>query len=153
MDLTDNPEEFVAHLGMAQHAVHAFVLRLVPHWNDAEEIMQETNIVLWRKFHEFDPGTDFVRWACQVAYFEVLKWHRARSRDRLRLGEDVLNQLSDELLVEPEQSAPLASTKAVHRRAEQCRSSLVRSAVSLGSVSQNGGPGVRSVRRCHLQIA
>ena len=50
-----------------------FVASRVSDPADAEEILQQTNLVLWRKFGRFEQGTDFDRWACRIAYYEVLK--------------------------------------------------------------------------------
>ena len=43
----------------------------MPNQSDAEEILQETNLVLWRKFEEFPADSDFRAWAFQVAFNKV----------------------------------------------------------------------------------
>ena len=53
----DRTEEFVRCLSKYQQRVYSFILTLVPHWADADEILQETSTVLWRKFADFEPGT------------------------------------------------------------------------------------------------
>jgi RNA polymerase sigma-70 factor (ECF subfamily) len=47
---------------------------------DAEDVVQESGLVLWKKFHEYQPGTDFVRWACQIARYQSLKLRARRFR-------------------------------------------------------------------------
>jgi RNA polymerase sigma-70 factor, ECF subfamily len=86
-----NPDrlgEFVQLQTRHQQRMFSFILTLVPHWPDAEEVLQETNLVLWQKNEQYEPGTDFVRWANQVAYFEVLK-HRKRQRGVVAQFSDV----------------------------------------------------------------
>jgi RNA polymerase sigma-70 factor (ECF subfamily) len=95
-------EAFVRLFGKVQHGLRAFVLSLVPNWDEAEEIFQNSNLVLWRKFHEFDRQTDFRKWAFQVAYYEVLEWRRQRYRERLVLSPGVLALLADELTEDSE---------------------------------------------------
>ena len=94
--LPTQTEEFVRLLGTAQTRVFAYIYSLVHNWNDADEIAQETNLVLWRKFSQFEAGTDFVGWACGVAYFEVLRFRRERPHKEIRLDDDLLETLAEE---------------------------------------------------------
>jgi RNA polymerase sigma-70 factor, ECF subfamily len=93
-----DPEQFVRLLGRYQQRVYSFILTLVPHWADADEVLQETNIVLWRKFSEFELDTDFVRWANQVAYFEVLKFRRRRQKDQLYFSDAFIEEVAAEVM-------------------------------------------------------
>jgi RNA polymerase sigma-70 factor (ECF subfamily) len=93
-----NPERFVRLLGRYQQRVYSFILTLVPHWADADEVLQETNIVLWRNFSEFKPDTDFVRWANQVAYFEVLKFRRRQQKDHLFFSDAFVEEVAAEVM-------------------------------------------------------
>jgi RNA polymerase sigma-70 factor (ECF subfamily) len=61
-----------------------------------EEVVQQTSVVLWRKYGDFEPGTDFQIWACTIARFEVLKYRRARARDRHLFGEELISLLAEE---------------------------------------------------------
>jgi RNA polymerase sigma-70 factor (ECF subfamily) len=94
-------ERFAALLATCQRPVFLYALSLVHNPAEAEEILQETNLVLWRKFDQFQPGTDFVRWACRIAYFEALK---AREK---HAGPEKLfsNEFIETLAVEAEKSA------------------------------------------------
>ncbi len=95
----DNPERvdaFVRLLGQHQRRVFLYVLSLVPHWNDAEEIVQEANLVLWREFHQFIPGTNFLAWACKVAFHQVLAWRKRKQRDRLEFSDAILEAIAEE---------------------------------------------------------
>jgi RNA polymerase sigma-70 factor (ECF subfamily) len=89
----DRAELFLALLGKNQHRLSAFVHTLVANWHDGEEIVQDTLIVLWRKFDEFDAATDFFRWAAKVAQFEVLNYRR-KTRHAQVLDADVLEALA-----------------------------------------------------------
>ena len=67
-------ERFAQLLATCQRRVFVYLLSLLHNAADAEEVLQETNLVLWRKFDEFEPGTHFDHWACRIAYFEALKF-------------------------------------------------------------------------------
>lgn len=89
-------DEFVRLLGQNQRRIFLYVLSLVPVWSDAEEIVQEANVVLWREFGKFQPGTNFAAWSCKVAFHQVLAFRKRRQRDRLTFDDDVLETLGQE---------------------------------------------------------
>ncbi len=80
--------------------LRGYLRSLLPTLNDAEEVLQETAIVLWRKFDRFVPGTDFLRWALVVARFQAMTYRRKIARDRLVLSEDVVELLAEEAVEE-----------------------------------------------------
>ncbi len=84
--------EFTRH----QHSVHVYVRALVPNKSDADDVMQEVSLTLWSKWHTFKPGTDFRRWACGVAYFEVLRYRRKAAKGRLWFSESLIDVLSSD---------------------------------------------------------
>jgi RNA polymerase sigma-70 factor (ECF subfamily) len=81
-------------LATCQRRVFLYALGLLHNAADAEEVLQETNLVLWRKFDEFKPGTDFDRWACRVAHYEVLKFREKRSRTARLFSEGFIEALA-----------------------------------------------------------
>jgi RNA polymerase sigma-70 factor (ECF subfamily) len=91
-------EEFVALLTASQRRIHAFICTLVVDLADADEVLQETNLALWQQAERFEPGTDFVAWACRVAYFKVLKQRDAAKRHRVKLDDAVMDLLATETI-------------------------------------------------------
>ncbi len=89
-------EQFVTLFTRNEPALRAFTRSLVPSWDDAVEVMQNTSLVLWRKFDTFDQNTEFLKWAFVVARFEVLKYRRTIARDRHVFDEDLVNRLAVE---------------------------------------------------------
>lgn len=88
--------EFVGQISRAQRALHAFVFSLVRHAADTDDVLQETNLVLWRKCGEFEPGTDFLAWAFRVAHFQVLAYRKRKQRSREHFDDELLAQLAAE---------------------------------------------------------
>lgn len=88
-------EAFVQLLTEAQRNVHAFIFSLCHHSASAKDILQETNLTLWRKAEDFTEGTDFTAWACRTAYYHVLNYRRRQSREHLVLDEEVLDYLAE----------------------------------------------------------
>lgn len=91
-------EMFLALHVQNHNRLSAFVHTLVPSWQDAEEVLQDTLVVLWRKFDEFDPGTSFFSWAARVAQYEVLNYRRKNRHRELILTDDVLEALASTAL-------------------------------------------------------
>jgi RNA polymerase sigma-70 factor (ECF subfamily) len=91
-------DEFVRLLGQNQRRIFLYVLSLVPRWSDAEEIVQETNLLLWREFGRFTSGTNFAAWGCRVAFHQVLAWRKRKQRDRLEFSDAVLEVIGEEAI-------------------------------------------------------
>ncbi len=96
-------ELFVQLIGLHQYKIRRYLLSLVPNSHDADDLFQQTNLFLWREFYRFEEGTNFVSWACAVAYHEVLAWRKTRSRDRLVFSDDFLSAVSAEINTRAEQ--------------------------------------------------
>jgi RNA polymerase sigma-70 factor (ECF subfamily) len=93
-------EQFVQLFVRHEPAIRGFVRSLFPAAQHADEILQETCLVLWRKFGEFEPGTDFLAWALTIARFEALKFRRKLARDRHVFSPDLLATLAEEAAAE-----------------------------------------------------
>ena len=76
--------------------LRAYLRTLLPSWEDVDEVMQESSIVLWKKFDQFDQSTEFMAWATVVARYEVLKYRRKKSRDRHIFNDDLSELLTAE---------------------------------------------------------
>ena len=63
---------------MSKHErrINACILALVPNWADAEDIAQETKLLMWRQFDKFDATGDFGAWARTIARNVVRTRHR-----------------------------------------------------------------------------
>jgi len=98
MDRNDaeRTERFVQQLTGCQNRVYAYILMLLSNHDDAADVLQETNLVLWRKADEFVEGTDFGAWACRIAYYQVLARTRDARRERLVFDPLLLDQLASE---------------------------------------------------------
>ena len=87
-------EDFVRSLTSNQRRLHAFIMSLLPDPAAAEDILQDTNVLIWRKADMFEPGTNFLAWACQIAKFQVLSHIRDQGRDRHVFDDALIEQLA-----------------------------------------------------------
>ena len=91
----DRIVEFEQLFTKCESEIQAFVFALLPHWSDAEDVLQRTRIVLWQKFDHFQSGTSFKAWAMQVARFEVSNFRRTQRSDHLCFDDGLVDSLTD----------------------------------------------------------
>ena len=72
-----------------------FILSLVPHMADAEDILQETCSIMWQKFDQFEKGTEFVAWGISIARYRVLNYRRTTGARRVCFNDDLMGQVAD----------------------------------------------------------
>ena len=89
-------ERFVAEFARHRDRLFAYVYSLLPRREDAEDVFQRTSVVLWQKVGTWEPGVDFLSWACGVAFYEVRNFLRVSGRDRLRFVDALLEKLAEE---------------------------------------------------------
>jgi RNA polymerase sigma-70 factor, ECF subfamily len=98
MSASNCDEPFVDQITSAQQSLFAYILMLLPDVTDASDVLQETNLVLWRKREEFRPGHDFLPWAKAIAHYQVLASLKQRRRNRLRFSDMLMSQLAEEVV-------------------------------------------------------
>ena len=90
--------EFIQLMAQHQRRIYAFIRTQVRDSNDADDILQETSSILWKKFDQFDREADFVRWACGIARLEVLSHHRHKNRLAPGFSGQLAEAFSEEVL-------------------------------------------------------
>ncbi len=96
MTSSDKTEHFVQQLAAHQNRLYGYVFSLLGDHSRTADVLQETNIVLWRKIAEFQTDRGFLPWAFAVARFQVLAHLRDRKRDRLLLDAELAEAISIE---------------------------------------------------------
>ncbi|MCG8450903.1 MAG: sigma-70 family RNA polymerase sigma factor [Pirellulales bacterium] len=90
----DKDERFLALITQHQRTLYSYILSLVYRAQDAQDVLQETNLVLWRKKEKGLEVQDFRSWACRVAYIQVLAYRKRKVRDRLFFDCELLERLA-----------------------------------------------------------
>src|SRR3954470_5824648 len=88
LDFLDH-DEFLRLFTSVQPALRRFVGYHFPggRQQEIEDVLQETALVLWRKFGLYDPAKSFTNWALGIAHFELRHSQRALARTPLALDE------------------------------------------------------------------
>lgn len=77
-----------------QRQVSGYIHALVPSRHDADDILQETSMVVCRKFEEFTEGTDFVAWACQIAWWQIRAARQKFARSKVVFNDELMETLA-----------------------------------------------------------
>ncbi len=93
---SDRRPEFEKCLIEARSSLFRFVLSLVGNAQDAEDVIQRASITMWRRFSEFEKGTNFIAWSFVVASFEAKNFLRSSSRSVVRFDEELFEKLARE---------------------------------------------------------
>ena len=101
-------DEFLELYAAGQRRIYAYIRAQVLSNADADDVFQEAATVLWRKFGQYQLGTDFVRWACRVVRLEVLAYHRHRKRLLSILSHEAVDAVAETVL----EMSESASTRA-----------------------------------------
>ena len=88
--------EFVGLLTQSHQRLLGYLRSLLGNRHDAQDVLQRASVTMWRRFDTFEPGTDFLAWACTVAFYEARNFLRVAARSRLRFDDDLLERLAAE---------------------------------------------------------
>ena len=90
----DSRKRLMTLMTRHQRRIYSYIYTLVPRRADADDILQETSLVICEKFDEFEEGTDFVAWACQIAYWRVRYARQKFARAKVLFNQDVLDAVA-----------------------------------------------------------
>lgn len=114
-------QEFVSELTASQGSVRAFIVSMMPGSPDVGDVLQETNLTLWKSRKRYRPGSNFLAWAFTIARLEVFHARaRTKRHGHATLSDDLFNILAVEINTTLKQEDHL-------RALESCMSKLTRS--------------------------
>ncbi len=87
------PHDFMKLYIAIQPRLYGFVMSMVHKWDDTEDIIQETLSVMWRKFDEFEQGTDFAAWGLAIARYQVMSYYQRQKNLKLRFSDQAIELL------------------------------------------------------------
>ena len=87
-------EQFIHLLSSNHYRIYAFIQSLVVNESDADDIMQDTSTIMWKKFDDFKAGTDFVAWGVTIAKYRILEYHKRKKE--FALSDETIELLASE---------------------------------------------------------
>lgn len=85
---------FVRQLTQNQNQIYSFILTMVPNWSDAEDILQDTTEILWRKYGQNVQIDNFSALGMQISKNLVYAYYRKKKRQERFLEEDALEDIA-----------------------------------------------------------
>lgn len=92
--LTD--EQFVERLTASQLRLRAYAISLVRVPSDADDVLQNASLTLWKKRGDFDADRDFFPWACGFLLVEVHRLRRKSATEKLMFDANLIDTLASE---------------------------------------------------------
>jgi RNA polymerase sigma-70 factor (ECF subfamily) len=95
-DRSDPTAEFLELYSHNYPRLQYYLMALLPIADDAADVLQETSLVLWKKFDTYETGTNFFAWACKIARLQALKLRERRGKSAGIFGDELLETLAEE---------------------------------------------------------
>jgi RNA polymerase sigma-70 factor (ECF subfamily) len=77
---TAETEAYLRLLTQHDRWLATYVYSLVASTADAQDILQEAKVTMWKQFAKFEPGTNFRAWARKIATNQILNYRRAAKK-------------------------------------------------------------------------
>lgn len=117
---------------------------------DADDVMQEASVALWKKFGDYDSHLPFLPWAKRIVFLEVLNLRRRQKTSPLALSDSVIEQLAaedsrhDEVLATQREVLDQCVEK-LRQQDRQLLDARYGSETSLVALAESVGRSVRSM--------
>src|SRR3990172_11856258 len=94
-DGSDRHSRYIELLTSHQGRLFTFLYAHVLNMADAEDLYQQVAMVLWEKFDQFVPGTDFGSWGIRVAELTIKNFLRGKRRSKIIFSDEVMQRIVD----------------------------------------------------------
>ena len=91
----NDQERFMRLWTTTQPSVANYIHALVRDRTAAEDLLQETALLIFRRFAEYDEQRPFLAWALGIARFKVMGLRRDAARSLLVFDDDALEQFTE----------------------------------------------------------
>lgn len=75
--------------------IYSYLLIMLHNRESAEEVAQETAMILWSRFDEYEQGTNFGAWAITIARLKAFEFLRKRRQSHMIFDDRFYEQVSD----------------------------------------------------------
>lgn len=111
----------------SQRNLYAYILASVHNYNDANDLLQETAIVMWRKFDEFDRETNFVAWGVAIARNLIKSYFNSRQYSHLQFDAELMEVIEERTLSQMKQDdRRMEALKVCYEKLSESNRQLIR---------------------------
>lgn len=98
LEPTEQTEAYLRLLSQHDRWLATYVYSLVSSSADAQDILQEVKVTMWKQFAKFEPGSNFRAWARKIATNQILNYRRSeKKRPNSSLDEEFINAVAAEI--------------------------------------------------------
>ncbi len=157
-DTQDDRADYAALLRLHQTQLFGYIYSLVRDLDDADDLFQQTSLVLWDKFDQFDRSKSFINWACGVARFEVLNFLRSRSRKRLYFSDELnlalveAHESLEHEVLEERRTALAGCMKKLRQKDRELLEACYERSASMPDVARSRGRSTHSIHNSLRRI-
>lgn len=90
----DGRKRLMSLMTRHQRQIFSYIFTLIPDRHAAEDLLQETCVVICEKFDDFAEGTDFVAWACQIAWWKIRESRLRFARSKVAFDQQTLESVA-----------------------------------------------------------
>lgn len=87
-------------LTAAHDKLLGYLMSLLGRWHDAQDVLQCSSLLMWKKFETYETGSNFVAWASTICFYEAKNFQRMSARSPLKFDDDLLATLASERVVD-----------------------------------------------------
>ena len=87
-------ELFISLFEADRNRLYSYIFAFMADQASADDIFQETSIILWRDFQKFALGTDFSKWANGIAFNRIRSYRRKNKKNAIGFSEEMLESLA-----------------------------------------------------------
>jgi RNA polymerase sigma-70 factor (ECF subfamily) len=95
---TTNPTSYIELLAEYDRYLSGYVYNLIPNAADAEDVLQDIKVALWKAFDQYQEGTNFGAWSRKVAFHRVMAFRKKKAIEnkRLTFSDECLDYLAQQ---------------------------------------------------------
>jgi RNA polymerase sigma-70 factor (ECF subfamily) len=97
-DPTSTTEAYLRLLTQHDRWLATYVYSLVASVADAQDILQDVKVTMWKQFEKFEPGSNYRAWARTVATHQILNYRRSeKKRPNSTLEDEFIEIVATEI--------------------------------------------------------
>ena len=150
-DLQSHSQFFLSLFEADRNRLYAYIYAFMGNPTAADDVFQETSMVLWREFEKFIPGTSFSTWANGIAFNRVRVYRRKNKNYALGFSEEMMQSLAEE--IEKEDNIETRWTtlqdcrKALREKDQELYDDFYIKNLKAQQVADNSGRSIFAIRK------
>ena len=103
-------ESYVQLLAEHERYLSGYVYGMIPNSIEAEDVLQDIKMALWKEFDKFELGSNFGAWSRKVAFHRIMASRKKKAIEgkRLIFSDTCIEFLDNQACEEPEQIHTMA---------------------------------------------